>query len=66
MEGVIGMNLEWIQMYLLHLVFGSTPYYIIVFLIVKRGGVDVSIINGSQGSQHSLTFIRTRTFFLIV
>ena len=29
---------------------GLTPYYIIEFLIVKRGGVDVSIINGSQGS----------------
>ena len=43
---------------------GLTPYYNMVFLIVKRGRVDVSIINGSQGSQHSLTFIRTRTFFL--
>ena len=32
---------------------GLTPYYNMVFLIVKRGRVDVSIINGSQGSQHS-------------
>ena len=46
MEGIIGMN----KMYLLHFVFGSTPYYIIIFLIVKRGGVDVSIINGLQRS----------------
>ena len=29
---------------------GLTPYYNMVFLIVKMGGVDVSIINGSQGS----------------
>ena len=29
---------------------GLTPYYNMVFLIVKRGRVDVSIINGSQGS----------------
>ena len=42
---------------------GLTPYYNMVFLIVKMGGVDVSIINGSQGS---LTFKRTWTFFLIV
>jgi hypothetical protein len=38
------------KMYLLHFVFRLTPYYIIIFLIVKRGGVDVSITNGSQGS----------------
>ena len=42
---------------------GLTPNYNMVFLIVKMGGVDVSIINGSQ---RSLTFIRTWTFFLIV
>jgi hypothetical protein len=42
---------------------GLTPYYNMVFLIVKMGGVDVNIINGSQ---RSLTFIRTWTFFLIV
>ena len=42
---------------------GLTPYYNMVFLIVKMGGVVVNIINGSQ---RSLTFIRTWTFFLIV
>ena len=34
----------------IHLVSRLTPYYNMIFLIVKMGGVDVSIINGSQGS----------------
>ena len=41
---------------------GLTPYYNMVFLIVKMGGVDVSIINGSQRSQHSLTLYESKPF----
>ena len=44
-------------MYLLHFVFCSTPYYIIEFLIVKRGGVDDSYTNGSQVSVAGMQFI---------
>ena len=42
---------------------GLTPYYNMVFLIVKMGGVDVSIINGSQGS---LTLYEHEPFSCIV
>ena len=67
MEGIIEMNLEWRKciyfILCIHLVSRLTPYYNMVFLIVKMGGVVVNIINGSQ---RSLTFIRTWTFFLIV
>ena len=43
-----------------------TPYYNMVFLIVKMGGDDVSIINGSQGSQHSLTLYESKPFSLLL
>ena len=64
MEEIIGTNLRggyyWNELEMNTNVFtssyvfisslGLTPYYNMVFLIVKRGRVDVSIINGSQGS----------------